>query len=83
MWLPDLIYKRAPYYWMLLGVLFIFVGTMRTMSGDPMFGLICLGSGVVSCFWSLRVAMHRRTRGEAISDDPELDQTCELNFRPD
>ena len=83
MWLPDPIYKRAPYYWMLLGVLFIFVGTYHALKGGGTIGLIGASAGVVSCFWSLRVALHRRTRGEAINDDPELDQTCELNFRPD
>ena len=83
MWIPDPIYKRAPYYWMLLGVLFIFVGTYRTVLGDAVFGWVCLGAGVVSCFWGLRVALHRRTRREAIIDDPDLDQTCELNYRPE
>jgi hypothetical protein len=68
---------------MLLGVLFVFVGTYRALQGDWVFGGICLGAGVVSCFWSLRVALHRRTRREAIADDPELDQTCELNYRPE
>lgn len=83
MWLPDAIYKRAPYYWMLLGVLFIFVGTYRALQGDGTIGFTCVSAGVLSCFWSLHVALHRRTRNEAIKDDPELDQTCELNYRPE
>jgi len=68
---------------MLLGVLFIVVGTYRALQDDNVVGLVCLGAGLVSCFWSLRVALSRRTRREAITDDPELDQTCELNYRPE
>ena len=83
MWLPDPIYRRAPYYWMLLGVLFVAVGTYRALQGDALTAWICLVSGIANCFWSLRVALRRRTRREERADDLELDQTCELSYRPE
>ncbi len=83
MWLPDIMYRRAPYYWMLLGVLFVAVGTFRASLGDFALGLPGLVAGIASCFWSLKVALRRRTRREEIDDDLKLDQTCELSYRPD
>ena len=83
MYLPESIYKRAPYYWMLLGVLFVALGTYRTSQGDLPIGVTCLVAGLASCFWSLHVALRRRTRQESFEDGLELDQTCELSYRPD
>lgn len=87
MWLPDILYKRAPYYWMLLGILFVALGTYRASQGDFPVGLTCLVAGVTSCFWSLHVGLRRRTRaedvGNDVADDVDLDQTCELTYRPE
>ena len=83
MWLPNTIYRTAPYYWMLLGVLFVALGTWRLSQGDFPIGLTCLVAGVASCFWSLQVALRRRTRHDHVQDDLTLDQTCELSYKPD
>lgn len=83
MWLPDPIYRRAPYYWMLLGVLFVVVSTYRALQGDTLMALICMTFGITSCFWSLHVALSRRTRREQRDDDIAMDQTCELSYRPE
>ena len=54
-----------------------------------------LAAGAASCFWSVYIALYRqgypedtealrprRPRRDSI-DDPELDQTCELSYRPE
>ena len=82
MWLPAPIYRRAPFYWMLIGVLLTIVGTVGMQQIDLLAGLACLVSGIASCFWSLHIALDRRSRKEPQAEIP-LDQTCELNYRPD
>lgn len=83
MWLPESIYKRAPHYWMLLGIVFVAVGTYRTSMGDFPLGLVSLFAGIASCFWSLQVALRRRTQHEDPTGDLDLQQTCELNYKPE
>ncbi|MDX1481036.1 MAG: hypothetical protein R3315_05130 [Woeseiaceae bacterium] len=83
MWLPDSVYKPAPYYWMVLGVFFVALGTFRASQGDFVIGSACFAAGVASCVWSLRVALRRRSRDQVAYQDLDLDQTCELNYRPD
>ena len=62
MWLPAPIYRRAPFYWMLIGVLLTIVGTVGIQQIDFLAGLACLASGIASCFWSLHIALDRRSR---------------------
>lgn len=83
MWIPDSIYKPAPYYWMVLGVFFVALGTFRASQGDFLVGSACFAAGVASCVWSLHVALRRRSRHHTVPDDLDLDQTCELNYRPE
>ena len=83
MWLPRSVYRFTPYYWMLLGVLLVVLGTYRLTKVDLVIGMVCLVSGVASCFWSLQVGLSRRTRPESDADDVALDQTCELSYKPD
>lgn len=95
MWLPAPIYKNAPYYWMLIGIALVIVGTVGIQNVDFVFGLLCLASGAVSCFWSVYIALYRqgypedteslqpRSGHRKTISDPELDQTCELSYRPE
>ena len=82
MWLPAPLYRRAPFYWMLIGVLLTIVGTVGMQQIDLFAGLACLASGIASCFWSLHIALDRRSRKQPEVEIP-LDQTCELSYRPD
>lgn len=95
MWLPAPLYKNAPYYWMLIGIALVIVGTVGMQNVDFTIGLLCLAAGAASCFWSVYIALYRQgypedteslqprgRRRESIVD-PELDQTCELSYRPE
>jgi hypothetical protein len=56
------IYDSAPYYWVILGVVLIVLGTyLGVADGSDHFalGLIC---GVISCTWGLRVFRQRLLR---------------------
>lgn len=95
MWLPAPLYRNAPYYWMLTGIALVVVGTVGIQNVDFVIGLICLCCGAASCFWSVYIALYRQGYPElteslrrdefreAAAMDPDLDQTCELNYRPD
>ena len=95
MWLPAPLYKNAPYYWMLIGIALVIVGTVGMQNVDFGVGLLCLAAGAASCFWSVYIALYRQGHPELTEalpsryassksvTDPELDQTCELSYRPD
>lgn len=95
MWLPAPVYRNAPYYWTLIGIGLIVVGTVGVQSVNTAAGLACLLCGITSCFWGVHIALYRQghpERTEALPagrrnrnsiEDPQLDQTCELNYRPD
>ena len=95
MWLPAPLYKNAPYYWMLIGIALVVVGTVGMQNVDFVIGLLCLACGAASCFWSVYIALYRQGYPESTESlpirssyrvsltDPELDQTCELNYRPE
>jgi hypothetical protein len=95
MWLPAPIYKNAPYYWMLIGIALVVIGTVGLQNVDFGIGLLCLAAGGAACFWSVYIALYRqgypedtealwprRTRRDSF-EDLELDQTCELSYRPE
>jgi len=83
MWLPSAVYERAPQYWLLLGLLLIITGTYLGFQVGRMFMYVGIGVGLACCAWSIRVLMQRKIRRPAQNQDPELDQTCELNYKPD
>lgn len=83
MWLPAPFYERAPLYWLLLGLLLIIVGTYLGLQIDRMFLYLGLGMGLACCIWSIRIFMRRSLRRPAANIDSGLDQTCELNYKPE
>jgi len=95
MWLPGPVYKNAPYFWTVIGIGLIVVGTVGIQSVDTLVGLLCLVAGAASCFWSVHIALFRQGHPEQTEslrgarksrdadEDPALDQTCELSYRPD
>lgn len=81
MWLPTPVYERAPYYWLLLGLLLIVTGTYLGLQADRIYLYLGAPVGLASCAWGIRVLMRRRIRRPAA--DLDLDQTCELNYTPE
>jgi len=80
-WLPSQFYEKAPYYWLLLGLLFIVVGSYLGMQVDLNYLYLGVATGLGCCFWSVRVftarAKHRRPESPNESEqlaepDPEL-----------
>ena len=81
MWLPSPVYERAPHYWILLGLLLIITGSYLGLQGTTIYLYLGVPVGVASCAWGIRVLMRRKIQRPSV--DPELDQTCELNYKPD
>lgn len=83
MWLPTPFYERAPHYWLLIGLLLIVVGMYLGFEIHRVYMFVGLGFGVASCLWSARVFARRKPRQQESRMDDYLDQTCELNYRPE
>ena len=83
MWLPKLFYERAPHYWLFIGLLLIIVGMYLGFEVNRVYLYVGVGLGVGSCLWSARVLARRNPRQPAPELDDYLDQTCELNYKPD
>ena len=83
MWLPNTVYDRAPHYWFLLGLLMIVVGAYLGFEISAVFLYVGVGVGVACCIWSFRVLTRRKEHAIKVNRDAYLDQTCELNYKPD
>ncbi len=83
MWLPNSVYERAPHYWLFIGLLLIIVGMYLGFEVNPVYLYVGVGLGVGSCLWSARVFARRKPRQPEARLDDYLDQTCELNYKPD
>ncbi|MDH3534042.1 MAG: hypothetical protein OEO82_13995 [Gammaproteobacteria bacterium] len=76
-------YERAPQYWLLLGLLFCLVGTYLGLQIERLYLYLGLVVGAACCLWSFLIFMRRSLRRPDVDTDPGLDQTCELNYKPD
>jgi len=83
MWLPTPFYERAPHYWLLLGLLLIVLGAYLGLQMDRVYLYPGMGLGVACCLWSVRIFMRRSLQRPAARIEPDLDQTCEFNYKPD
>ena len=81
MWLPSQFYEKAPQYWLLLGLLFIIVGSYLGLQVELSYLYFGVVVGLCCCLWSVRVftarAKHRRSKlsdesEQAAEPDPEL-----------
>ena len=81
MWLPSQFYEKAPHYWLLLGLLFIVVGSYLGLQVELNYLYFGVGVGLCCCLWSVRVfatrAKHRRSKSSDKSEQlaepvPEL-----------
>ena len=90
MYIPGNFYERAPYYWLVLGLLLIFFGTYLGSNVDPIYYYMGIGGGIVGCGWGLRIFQQRLSRSNrkvCSTYDEYLEETCEINLsdipRPD
>ena len=83
MWLPSAVYEKAPHYWLLLGLLLIITGMFLGFEVHRAYLFAGVALGVACCLWSARVFSQRAPRKPTSSVDDYLDQTCELNYKPD
>ena len=81
MWLPSAVYERAPQYWLLLGLLLIVTGTYLGLQIDRLYLYLGIGMGLACCAWGIRILMRRKIQRPYV--EPELDQTCEMNYKPE
>jgi hypothetical protein len=84
MFISKNFYERAPYYWMVLGVLLVLVGTYLGANVDPIYYFMGLGGGALSCGWGLWIFRQRlATKNRQVCDtyDEYLSQTMELNLQ--
>ena len=84
MFVPKVVYEYAPYYWIVLGIFLIVVGTYLGMAGNHTYLLAGVGGGAIACIWGLLVFQRRLSqtnRQPCSTYDEYLDQTCELNVR--
>ena len=59
MFIRKEIYDSAPYYWIIIGIALIVLGTyLGVADGSEHFALGMI-SGIISCAWGLRVFQHR------------------------
>ena len=69
MWLPNPVYEKAPHYWLLLGLLFIVVGSYLGYERNPVFIYTGVAVGIACCAWGVRVLTKRsRSRDETEQD---------------
>ena len=86
MFIPKFVYEKAPYYWIVLGVLLIVFGIYYFQDGNREYFLAGIGGGAFACIWGLLVFRRRlaqETRQPCSTYDDYLDQTCELNLNSD
>ena len=78
MWLPSQFYEKAPHYWLLLGLLFIVVGSYLGLQIGLNYLYFGVAVGLCCCWWSIRVftarAKYRR---------PESSDDCEQLAEPE
>lgn len=84
MFISKTVYERAPYYWMILGVLLVLFGTYLGANVSAIYYYLGISGGIVACGWGLWVFRKRlSTRNRQVCEtyDDYLNQTMELNLR--
>lgn len=82
MWSPDSSHEKRPHYWLVAGLVLIVMGTYLAIALDRSYLYLGVGVGVACCIWSIRIFTQHKSRLPEPFHDPDLDQTCELNYDP-
>ena len=83
MFISKTLYEKAPFYWIVLGILLIACGIYYGRAGNQDYFLAGIGGGAFACIWGLLVLRRRQAqekRQPCSTYDEYLDQTCELNL---
>ena len=86
MFIPRGLYERAPYYWVILGAVLMMMGVYLGATAGSGYYFAGVGCGAIALVWGLltfRKRLIRDVRRPCSTYDDYLDQTCELNFRPE
>lgn len=75
--------EHAPQYWLLVGLLLIVLGTFFGLQIARPYIFVGIGGGVFCGLAALRSFAKRSGPPQIEHPDAGLDQTCELNYRPD
>lgn len=62
MYLPKSVYKAAPFYWIVVGVLMALLGLRIGQEGGHLFRNFAVALGALSCVWGVRILLVRRSR---------------------
>lgn len=84
MFVPKIVYEKAPYYWIVLGILLVLFGVYYGQAGNQEFFFAGIGGGAIACGWGLSVFRRRlaqESRQPCSTYDEYLDQTMELNLK--
>lgn len=70
MWLPSQFYEKAPHYWLVLGLLFILVGSYLGTQVERNYLFVGVAVGLSCCLWSIRVfTLRAKFRKKLQNDD--------------
>ena len=75
--IPRGLYDSAPYYWVVIGIVLLVLGTYVAVTGASAHYALGLISGVISCIWGLRVfqqRLSRRVQGRCSTCDKHVQQ---------
>ena len=70
MWLPNSMYRAAPTYWLLLGLMFVFTGAY--VGFDSAWSYVFLATGAACSAWAVRIFSMRNPddeRDDNVRDD--------------
>ena len=82
MYVPKGVYERAPFFWILLSILLIVMGTYLGATGKSDYFMFGIGGGLIACIWGLRVTRQRLARKDrkiCSTYDEYLTETTELH----
>lgn len=72
MWIPTPVYEKAPHYWLLLGLLFIVVGSYLGLQDGRSFMFGGVAVGIACCLWSIRV-FSKRAQSRVDGDEAQAE----------
>ena len=86
MFIPTELYERTPHFWVILGTVLVLTGIYFGAAESPIYSVASLVCGAAAFARGL-LGLRKRVLPEverSYSDyDDYLDQTCELNYRPE
>ena len=81
--IPTPVSGRAVKVWLFVGLALIAIGVFLGLQVSPyyLYAGAAIGAGCIG--WSAHLSRRSKLRPPIEVVDPDLDQTCELNYRPE